>query len=69
MLGVFALRLRGVYFAIATLAFAYMAQKTFFQTILGVQGAFGGEGSQGITRPGYFQGERPPLLLPAHGRR
>jgi branched-chain amino acid transport system permease protein len=56
LLGVFALRLRGVYFAIATLAFAYMAQKTFFQTILGVQGAFGGEGSQGITRPGYFQG-------------
>ncbi len=33
LLGVFALRLRGVYFAIATLAFAYMAQKTFFQQL------------------------------------
>jgi branched-chain amino acid transport system permease protein len=56
LLGVFALRLRGVYFAIATLAFGYMAQKTFFQSYLGVQGGFGGTGSKSITRPAGFTG-------------
>ncbi len=55
LLGVFALRLRGVYFAIATLAFGYMAQKTFFQSYLGVQGGFGGTESKAITRPAGFQ--------------
>ncbi|MGH8998024.1 MAG: branched-chain amino acid ABC transporter permease [Acidimicrobiia bacterium] len=40
VLGVFALRLRGLYFAIATLAFAVLAQKTFFQSYLGGQGGF-----------------------------
>lgn len=54
ILGMFALRLRGVYFAIATLAFAYMAQKTIFETYLGVQGGFGGTESKAITRPEYF---------------
>lgn len=49
VIGVFALRLRGVYFAIATLAFAYLAQKTFFQTYLGGQGGF----DQIIKRPDY----------------
>jgi branched-chain amino acid transport system permease protein len=56
LLGVFALRLRGVYFAIATLAFGYMAQKTFFQSYLGVQGGFGGTESKAISRPAGFQG-------------
>ena len=56
LLGVFALRLRGVYFAIATLAFGYMAQKTFFQTYLGVQGGFGGTESKAISRPAGFTG-------------
>ncbi|HEV7686414.1 MAG TPA: branched-chain amino acid ABC transporter permease [Acidimicrobiia bacterium] len=56
LLGVFALRLRGVYFAIATLAFGYMAQKTFFQSYLGVQGGFGGTESKSITRPAGFTG-------------
>jgi branched-chain amino acid transport system permease protein len=56
LLGVFALRLRGVYFAIATLAFGYMAQKTFFQSYLGVQGGFGGTESKSISRPAGFQG-------------
>jgi branched-chain amino acid transport system permease protein len=54
VLGVFALRLRGVYFAIATLAFAYLAQKTVFEEILGVQGGFGGTQSSPISRPSYF---------------
>jgi branched-chain amino acid transport system permease protein len=56
LLGVFALRLRGVDFAIATLAFGYTAQKTFFQTYLGVQGGFGGTESKSITRPAGFTG-------------
>jgi branched-chain amino acid transport system permease protein len=56
LLGVFALRLRGVYFAIATLAFGYTAQKTFFQVYLGVQGGFGGTQSKAITRPAGFTG-------------
>jgi branched-chain amino acid transport system permease protein len=56
LLGVFALRLRGVYFAIATLAFGYMAQKTFFQSYLGVQGGFGGTDSKAISRPAGFSG-------------
>ena len=54
ILGMFALRLRGVYFAIATLAFAYLAQKTVFETILGVQGGFGGTQSNSISRPQFF---------------
>jgi branched-chain amino acid transport system permease protein len=54
ILGAFALRLRGVYFAIATLAFAYLAQKTIFETYLGVQGGFGGTESKSITRPEFF---------------
>ncbi|HEX3605736.1 MAG TPA: branched-chain amino acid ABC transporter permease [Candidatus Dormibacteraeota bacterium] len=49
VIGLFALRLRGVYFAIATLAFAYLAQKTFFQTYLGGQGGF----DQVIDRPSF----------------
>ncbi len=53
ILGMFALRLRGVYFAIATLAFAYLAQKTVFETILGVQGGFGGTQSSPISRPEF----------------
>ncbi|HVW33590.1 MAG TPA: branched-chain amino acid ABC transporter permease [Acidimicrobiia bacterium] len=56
LLGVFALRLRGVYFAIATLAFGYTAQKTFFQSYLGVQGGFGGTDSKSISRPAGFAG-------------
>lgn len=55
LLGVFALRLRGVYFAIATLAFAYTAQKTFFQEYLGVQGGFGGTDSKSISVPAGFE--------------
>jgi ABC-type branched-subunit amino acid transport system ATPase component/ABC-type branched-subunit amino acid transport system permease subunit len=51
VIGVFALRLRGVYFAIATLAFAHMAQKTFFETYLGINGSFGGTQSKPIVRP------------------
>jgi branched-chain amino acid transport system permease protein len=54
ILGSFALRLRGVYFAIATLAFAYLAQKTIFETYLGVQGGFGGTESKAIGRPSFF---------------
>jgi branched-chain amino acid transport system permease protein len=50
VIGMFALRLRGVYFAIATLAFAYLAQKTFFQTYLGGQGGF----DQVIQRPSFI---------------
>ena len=49
VIGFFALRLRGVNFAIATLAFAYLAQKTFFQSYLGVQGGF----EKPITRPSF----------------
>jgi branched-chain amino acid transport system permease protein len=64
LLGVFALRLRGVYFAIATLAFAYMAQKTFFQSYLGVQGGFGGSESNAISRPaGFTSSEKFYYLL------
>jgi branched-chain amino acid transport system permease protein len=64
LLGVFALRLRGVYFAIATLAFAYTAQKTFFQQYLGVQGGFGGTDSKSITRPyGFTSSEKFYYLL------
>jgi branched-chain amino acid transport system permease protein len=63
LLGVFALRLRGVYFAIATLAFGYMAQKTFFQSYLGVQGGFGGTDSKAISRPAGFQGSESFYFL------
>lgn len=50
VLGVFALALRGVYFAIATLAFAFLAQKTFFQSYLGAQGGF----EKPLERPSYL---------------
>jgi branched-chain amino acid transport system permease protein len=56
LLAAFTLRLKGVSFAIATLAFAYMAQKTFFQEYLGVQGGFGGTDSKSISRPAGFSG-------------
>jgi branched-chain amino acid transport system permease protein len=49
LIGVFALRLRGVNFAIATLAFAYLAQKTFFQSYLGGVGGF----EKPIARPSF----------------
>jgi ABC-type branched-subunit amino acid transport system permease subunit len=45
ILATFTLRLKGVSFAIATLAFAYMAHKTFFLEYLGSYGAFGGSGT------------------------
>ena len=47
LIGFFALRLRGVNFAIATLAFAYLAQKSFFQSYLGAEGGF----EKPIARP------------------
>jgi branched-chain amino acid transport system permease protein len=50
VLGVFALRLRGVYFAIATLAFATLAQKTFFTAYLGTEGGF----EKPLVRPSYL---------------
>ncbi|HUR74172.1 MAG TPA: branched-chain amino acid ABC transporter permease [Sporichthya sp.] len=50
ILGVFALRLRGVYFAIATLAFASFAQKSFFQSYLGSEGGF----EKPLERPSYL---------------
>jgi branched-chain amino acid transport system permease protein len=50
VLGVFALTLRGVYFAIATLAFAFFAQKSFFQSYLGAQGGF----EKPLERPSYL---------------
>jgi branched-chain amino acid transport system permease protein len=53
LIGFFALRLRGVNFAIATLAFAYLAQKTFFQSYLGVQGGF----EKPITRPSFVSSD------------
>jgi len=52
------------YFAIATLPFAYTAQKTFFQDYLGVQGGFGGTDSKSITRPvGFSSSEEFYYLL------
>jgi branched-chain amino acid transport system permease protein len=53
LIGLFALRLRGVNFAIATLAFAYLAQKTFFQSYLGVQGGF----EKPIARPSFVNSD------------
>lgn len=50
VLGVFAMRLRGVYFAIATLAFAFLAQKSIFQSYLGAQGGF----EKPLERPSYL---------------
>ena len=63
VIGVFALRLRGVYFAIATLAFAYMAQKTFFSTYLGINGSFGGSQSKPITRPEFVSSDEALYYL------
>src|SRR5207237_1410668 len=53
LIGVFALRLRGVYFAIATLAFAALAQKTFFQSYLGAEGGF----EKPIARPSFVSSD------------
>ncbi|HMC05018.1 MAG TPA: branched-chain amino acid ABC transporter permease, partial [Actinomycetota bacterium] len=53
VLATFTLRLKGVSFAIATLAFAYMAHKTFFLEYLGTYGAFGGTGTRQVVRPAF----------------
>jgi branched-chain amino acid transport system permease protein len=53
LIGFFALRLRGVNFAIATLAFAYLAQKTFFQSYLGAEGGF----EKPLTRPDFVSSD------------
>jgi branched-chain amino acid transport system permease protein len=55
LLAAFTLRLKGVSFAIATLAFAYMAHKTFFLEYLGTYGAFGGTGTTQVARPGFVR--------------
>ena len=55
VLATFTLRLKGVSFAIATLAFAYMAHKTFFLTYLGTYGAFGGTGTRQVVRPSFVR--------------
>jgi branched-chain amino acid transport system permease protein len=59
VLGVFALRLRGVYFAIATLAFASLAQKSVFQSYLGTQGGF----EKPLARPAYLAGDQQVYYL------
>jgi branched-chain amino acid transport system permease protein len=59
VLGVFALRLRGVYFAIATLAFATLAQKSFFQSYLGTQGGF----EKPLERPSYLRTDKHVYYL------
>ncbi|MDQ3945594.1 MAG: branched-chain amino acid ABC transporter permease [Actinomycetota bacterium] len=59
VLGVFALRLRGVYFAIATLAFAFLAQKTVFQTYLGTEGGF----EKPLARPSYLTSDQQVYYL------
>ncbi|MDQ1497206.1 MAG: branched-chain amino acid transport system permease protein [Actinomycetota bacterium] len=58
VLAAFTLRLKGVSFAIATLAFAHMAQKTIFQTYLGTYGAFGGSGSRSVSRPTFVSTDK-----------
>ena len=63
VIGVFALRLRGVYFAIATLAFAHMAQKTFFEAYLGINGSFGGTQSKPIVRPSFVASDEALYYL------
>jgi branched-chain amino acid transport system permease protein len=55
LLAAFTLRLKGVSFAIATLAFAYMAHKTFFLEYLGTYGAFGGSGTRQVVRPSFVR--------------
>jgi len=55
VLAAFTLRLKGVSFAIATLAFAYMAHKTFFLEYLGTYGAFGGTGTTQVARPSFVR--------------
>ena len=55
VLATFTLRLKGVSFAIATLAFAYMAHKTFFLEYLGTYGAFGGTGTRQVVRPEFVR--------------
>jgi branched-chain amino acid transport system permease protein len=59
VLGVFALRLRGVYFAIATLAFATLAQKSFFQSYLGSEGGF----EKPLQRPSYLSTDKHVYYL------
>jgi branched-chain amino acid transport system permease protein len=59
ILGVFALRLRGVYFAIATLAFATLAQKSFFQSYLGSEGGF----EKPLQRPSYLTTDKHVYYL------
>jgi branched-chain amino acid transport system permease protein len=59
ILGVFALRLRGVYFAIATLAFATLAQKSFFQSYLGSEGGF----EKPLQRPSYLSTDKHVYYL------
>lgn len=59
VLGVFALRLRGVYFAIATLAFATLAQKSFFQSYLGSEGGF----EKPLQRPSYLTTDKHVYYL------
>jgi branched-chain amino acid transport system permease protein len=59
VLGVFALRLRGVYFAIATLAFAFLAQKSVFQSYLGAEGGF----EKPFVRPSYLRTDQQLYYL------
>jgi len=59
VLGVFALRLRGVYFAIATLAFATLAQKSFFSSYLGTEGGF----EKPLVRPSYLASDKHVYYL------
>ena len=59
LLGVFALRLRGVYFAIATLAFAFLAQKSVFQSYLGAEGGF----EKPLVRPSYLRTDQQLYYL------
>lgn len=53
ILGVFCLRLRGVNFVIASLAFAGMTQKAFFQKVLGAGTSLEGT----VTRPDFVRSD------------
>jgi branched-chain amino acid transport system permease protein len=63
VLATFTLRLKGVSFAIATLAFAYMAHKTFFLEYLGTYGAFGGTGTRQVVRPEFVRTDQSLYYL------
>jgi branched-chain amino acid transport system permease protein len=63
LLATFTLRLKGVSFAIATLAFAYMAHKTFFLEYLGTYGAFGGTGTRQVVRPEFVRTDQSLYYL------